>query len=69
MWGRVVDVVGGQLTDVGRDAGHDDLLLARRLDRGAEVGVVPRVDFALASDVRCVWVHFGDLFWEGAVGA
>ena len=31
-------------TDVGHDAGKDDLALIRGLDCGAEVGVVPGVD-------------------------
>ena len=38
-------------------------------DGGAEIGVVPGVDFAVAADERGGRVHGGDFFGEGAVGS
>ena len=37
-------------TNVGSNPSHDDLFLACRLNCGAEFGVVPGVDFAMALD-------------------
>jgi hypothetical protein len=42
--------------DFGYDAAEDYLVLACCFDGGAEVGVVPGVDFALAVDECCVGV-------------
>lgn len=58
-----------QLTNFGNDTGDDELLLAGGLDGGAEVGVVPGVDFTLATDEGGVGVHVGDLLQQQAVGA
>ena len=55
-------------TYVGGDTREDDLLLARGLDGGAEVGVVPRVDLSVALDEGRVRVQRDDLLREGAVG-
>ena len=38
-------------------------------DGGAEIGVVPGVDFAVAADEGGGGVHGGDFFGEGAVGS
>ncbi len=59
----------GVRTDVGHDAGDDDLGAAGGLDGGAEVGVVPGVDLALALDERRAGVHVADLLGDEAVGA
>jgi hypothetical protein len=53
--------------DFGYDAAEDYLVLARCFDGGAEIGVVPGVDFALAVDEGCVGVQVDDFFGEGAV--
>ena len=58
---------GQKLTNVGRYACHDDLLLAGGLNGGTEIGIVPGIDFALALDEGRVGVHFQDLFGEGPV--
>ena len=56
-------------TNVGSDAGQDNLALARRRDSGAEVGVVPCIDLAVAADQRRVGIHAGDFLREQAVRA
>lgn len=56
------------LTNFGNDTGDDELLLAGGLDGGAEVGVVPGVDFTLATDESGIGVHVGNLLEEKAVG-
>ena len=56
-------------TNVSHDAGNDDLGAVGGLDGGAEVGIVPGVDLALALDERRVGVHVADLLGDGAVGA
>jgi hypothetical protein len=55
-------------TNIRRDPSDDDLFLPRGFDSGAEVGVVPGVDFALTLDEGRVRVHFQDLLGERAVG-
>lgn len=62
-------VSGGGGAYVSGDAGEDDLLLARRLDGGAEVGVVPRVDFTVAVDEGGGGVHRQDLLHQRTVRA
>lgn len=57
-----------ELTNVGGDASQDDLLLACGFYSGAEVGVVPGIDFALALDVRRIGIHLGYLLWKGTIG-
>lgn len=54
---------------VRHDAGQDHLLLARRLDGLAELGVVPGVDLAVALDDGVVGVHVQDVLGGRAVGA
>ena len=44
-------------TDVGGDAGKDDLAFVLGLDGCFEVGVVPGVYFAVSLDERCVGVE------------
>lgn len=58
-----------KLTDVGRDASQDDLLLAGSLDSVAEFLVVPGVDFTLALDESSIGVRLEDLLGQGTVGA
>jgi hypothetical protein len=58
-----------QLTDVGGNASHDDLLLASILNRLAELRVIPSVDLALALDERRIRVHIKDCLGQRAVGA
>ena len=48
-------------TYVGSDAGQDDLFLARRLDGGAEVSVVPCIDLTIAFDEWRVGMHINNL--------
>ena len=55
--------------DVRGDAGEDDLRFIGGADGGAEIGVVPGVDFAVAADEGGGRVHLGDFFGEGAVGS
>lgn len=55
--------------DVRGDAGEDDLGFILGADGGAEVGVVPGVDFAVAADQGRGRVEGGDLLGEEAVGA
>lgn len=66
-----VKLAGGQVgwvtTYVGGDARENDLLLASGLDSGAEVGVVPGVDLALAVDEGGVGVHLDDLLDQRSV--
>lgn len=57
-----------KLTDVRDDARHDDLRLVGGADGGAELGVVPGVDLALALDERRVGVHVEDLLGQRPVG-
>ena len=59
----------GLRTDVGGDAGEDDLAFVLRDYGGAEVSVVPGVHFAVALDQRGVGVKVQDLLWQGAVGS
>lgn len=68
--GAMSVVVGtGLLTNVGHDSGDDDLRLVGGFDGGAEVGVVPGVDLALALDKGRLGIHVEDLLGERAVGA
>ena len=55
--------------DVRGDAGEDDLGFIGGADGGAEIGIVPGVDFAVAADERGGGVHGGDFLGEGPVGA
>ncbi len=58
-----------QRTDVGGYAGEDDLAFILRDDSGSEIGIVPRVDFAVALNQRGVGVQGRNLLREHAVGA
>lgn len=55
--------------DVGDDAGEHDLGAVGCFDGGAEVGVVPGVDFAVALDEGGGGVPVEDFLGDGAVGA
>lgn len=55
--------------NVGHDSGDDQLLLAGCFDGGAEFGVVPGVDFAVAGDDYGMGVLCEELFGDGSVGA
>ena len=50
-------------TDVGCNAGEDDLAFILSLDGGFEFGVVPGVYFAVALNERCVGVEAEDFLW------
>lgn len=58
-----------RLTDFGHDTSQDDLSLARGFDRGTELGVVPGIGLAVASDVGGIGVHVRDLFWQWSIGS
>ena len=58
-----------QLTDVCRNTSHNHLLLARSLDRLAELRVIPSVDLALALDERRIGVHIKNRLGQRAVGS
>jgi len=50
------------LTNFCYDSGQDDLGLSGRLDGGAEIGIIPCVDFALAVDEWGSGMHlFGQI--------
>lgn len=57
------------LTDFGDDAPQYYLSLPSGLDRGAELGVVPGIDLAVASNIRGVGVHLRDLLWKRPIGS
>ena len=54
--------------DVCDDTGHDKLLLPCCFYGGAEVSVVPSVNFALTHDQWRVGVHLEDFFRKGPIG-
>lgn len=60
---------GGSLTDFSDDTGYNQLFLAGGLDGGAEFGIVPGVDLALAVDESRVGVHVHDFLEHETVGA
>lgn len=68
-WGGGGGETGFLRTDVGGDAGEDDLAFIRGDDGGAEVGVVPGVYFAVALDEWGVGIQVQNLLGEWAVGS
>lgn len=56
-------------THIRRNARQDDLTFVSSAHRISEFGIVPGVDFAVATDQGGGGVEGGDFFGEGAVGA
>ena len=56
-----------QLTNFSDNTGDNQLLLASSLDSSAEVGVVPSVDFTLATNERGIGVQVSDLLQHETV--
>jgi hypothetical protein len=58
--GHVLRSLTGGVTYFSDKTADDDLLLARGLDGGTEVGVVPGVDLTIPADDGDVGVHFSN---------
>jgi hypothetical protein len=56
-------------TNIGHNAGNDDLGAVGGLDGVTELLIVPRIDLALTLNERGVRVHLEDLLGQDAVGA
>lgn len=56
-----------RLTNFSDDSTKDNLFLARSLDRGSKLRIIPGVDFSLTANKRGIWMQGDDLLWEFAV--
>jgi hypothetical protein len=67
--GHVLRSLTGGVTYFSDKTADDNLLLARGLDGGTEVGVVPGVDLTIPADDGDVGVHFSNLREQRTIGA
>lgn len=58
---------GKRFTDISNNSTNDNLSLVSSPDCGAELRVIPGIDFPLSADERSIWVHICDLFGDWPV--